>query len=173
MQDSPAAAFGPVGVVAGDFVPHARGGPDDISANTAGAPHATSVDSPSRSADTPDQKRSSADDNPSGVCSGMRGGYKPVAEDDSGSVRRPADSSGNGECSSSSSGREWKGSFSPEAPINLNVPAQRIHLYQWCCNRFPQSSMAARPRCIGLYRYSKGSRLCGVMLLTRSTRSSG
>lgn len=132
LQDSPAAAFGPVGVVAGDFVLPARGGPGDISSNTGGAPRATSVDSPSRSADTPDRKRSSADDNPSGVGSGMRGGYKPVAEDDSGSVRRPADSSGNGECSSSSSGREWKGfilsrsASKPERASPTNTPLPMV-----------------------------------------------
>ena len=132
LQDSPAAAFGPVGVVAGDFVPPARGCPDDIFANTGGVPHATSVDSPSRSADTPDQKRSSADDNPSGVGSGMRGGYKPVAEDDNGSVRRAADSSGNGECSSSSSGREWKGFIlsrnanKPESASRTNTPLPMV-----------------------------------------------
>jgi hypothetical protein len=66
-----------------------------------------------------------------------------------------------------------RGSFSPEAPINLNVPSQRIHLYQWCRDRFPESSTASSPRCIGPYRCSKRSRLCGVMLPARSTRSFG
>lgn len=82
LQDSPAAAFGPASAVADDCVPPAAGGPDDISSNTLGSPRATSADYPSRPADTPDRKRSSADDNRSGVGSGMRAGCRPVVEDD-------------------------------------------------------------------------------------------
>ncbi len=84
LQDSPAAAFGPASAVADDFVPPAEGGPGDISSSSPGAPRATFADSPSRPADTPDRKRSSADDNRSGVGSGMRAGCKPVVEDGSG-----------------------------------------------------------------------------------------
>jgi len=82
LQDSSAAAFGPASAVADDCVPPAEGGPDDISSNTLGSPRATSADSPSRPADTPDRKRSSADDNRSGVGSGMRAGCRSVVEDD-------------------------------------------------------------------------------------------
>ena len=82
MQDSPAAVFGPASAVFDGFVPPALGGPGDISSSRPDASCAISADSPSRPADTPDRKRSSADDNLSGVGSGIRGGCKPVAEDD-------------------------------------------------------------------------------------------
>ena len=82
MQDSPAAAFGPVSAVADDSIPPAEGGSDGISSNSLGSPRATFADSPSRPADTPDRKPSSADDNRTGVGSGMRAGCKSVVEDD-------------------------------------------------------------------------------------------
>ena len=56
LQDSPAAAFGLASAVSSDFVLPAEGGPDDIFSNTLGSPRATSADSPSRPADTPDRK---------------------------------------------------------------------------------------------------------------------
>ena len=126
LQDSPAAAFGPGSAVAGDFVPPAEGGPDDISSNSPGSPRATSADSPSKPAGTPDRKRSSADDNRSGVGSDMRPGCKPVVEDGSGSAEKLAGSSGNGEASSSDSGGEWKGYIlSGSARSNLNNAAKK------------------------------------------------
>ena len=97
LQDLPAAAFGRASAVSGDFVPPAQGGPDDISSNSPGERRATSADFPSRSADTPDRKQSSASDNRSGVGSGMRAGCKPPAEDDNGWAERPAGSKGNGD----------------------------------------------------------------------------
>ena len=109
LQDSPAAAFGPASTVVGDFVPPAQGGPGDISSNSLGAPGATSADSPSRPADTPDRKRSSVDGNQSDVGSGTRAGCKSVVADDNGWAEKLADSSGNGDPSSGDSRREWKG----------------------------------------------------------------
>ena len=82
LQDSPAAAFGPASAVFDGFVPPALDGPGDISSSRPGASCAISADSPSRLADTPDRKRPSADDNLSGVGSGIRGGCIPAAEDD-------------------------------------------------------------------------------------------
>ena len=116
MQDSPAAVFRPASVVSGDFVPPAPGGPGDISSNSRGSPCATSAGSPGRPADKPDRRRSSADENPSGVGSGRQAGCKPVLADDNGQVERLADSNGNCDPSSGGSRREWKGSFSLEAP---------------------------------------------------------
>jgi hypothetical protein len=84
LQDSVAAAFGPASVVADDFVPPAQGGPGDIFSNSPGAPRATSEDCPNRPADTPDRRRSFADDNRSGVGSGMRAGCKRAVQDDNG-----------------------------------------------------------------------------------------
>lgn len=97
LQDLTAAVFGCASAVSGDFVPPAGGGPGDISSNSPGASCATSADCPSRLADTPDRKRSSADDNRNGVGSGMQAGCKPVVEDDNGWAERPAGSKGNGD----------------------------------------------------------------------------
>jgi len=69
-----------------------------------GSPCATSADSPSTPAGTPDRKRSFADDNRGGVGSGMRGYRKPVVEDDKGQAERLADRTGNDDPSSGGSG---------------------------------------------------------------------
>ena len=104
LQDSPTAAFGPASAVVGDFDPPVQGGPGDISSNSSGASGATSADSPSRPADTPDRKRSSADDNQSDVGSGTWAGCKPVVADDNGWAEKLADSNGNGDPSLGGSG---------------------------------------------------------------------
>ena len=113
LQDSPAAVFRPVSAVFVDLVPPVQGGPGDISSNTPSASRATSGDCPGRPADTPDRKRSSADDNRAGVGFGMRGRRKLVVEDDNGQAERLADSSGNGDPSFGGSTGKWKGSFWP------------------------------------------------------------
>jgi len=109
LQDSPAAVFGPASAVFDGFVPPALGGPGDISSSRPDASCAISADSPSRPADTPDRKRSSADDNRGGVGAGMQAVCKPVVEDDKGQAERLADSNGNGAPSSGGSREEWKG----------------------------------------------------------------
>ena len=106
MQDSPAAVFGPASAVSDDFVLLARGGPGDISSNSQGASCATSADSPSRPADTPNRKRSSADDNCCGVGSGRQADCKPVVADGKEKAEKLADSSGNGGPSSGDSRRK-------------------------------------------------------------------
>jgi hypothetical protein len=122
--------------VFGDGIAAIRAGfESDISSNNPGSPRATSADSPSKPAGTPDRKRSSADDNRSGVGSGMRPGCKPVVEDGSGSAEKLADSSGNGEASSSDSGGEWKGYIlSGSTQSNLSNAAKKsvpIELFPW------------------------------------------
>ena len=107
LQDSPAAVFGPASAVSGDFVPPARGGPGDIFSNSQDSHCATSVDSASRPLGIPDQRRSSADDNRSGVGSGKQAGCKPVVADDKEKAEKLADSSGNGGPSSGDSRRKY------------------------------------------------------------------
>ena len=51
--------------------PPAQGDPVDISSNSPDSPCATSADSPSTPADTPDRKPPFADDNRGGVAAGM------------------------------------------------------------------------------------------------------
>jgi hypothetical protein len=109
LQDSPTAAFDHASAVPVDFVPPAQGGPGDISSNSPGAPRATSEDSPGKPVDKPDRKQSSADDNPSGVASGMRICCKPVVEGDKDHAEKLADSRGSGDPSSGGSRGEWKG----------------------------------------------------------------
>ena len=70
------------------------------------SPCATSVDSASRPLGIPDQRRSSADDNRSGVGSGKQAGCKPVVADDKEKAEKLADSSGNGGPSSGDSRRK-------------------------------------------------------------------
>ena len=145
MQDSQAAAFGPASAVGGDFDPAAQGGPGDISSNSPGAPCATSADFPSRPGDTPDRRRSSADDNRSGVGSGMRVGYKPVVEDDIGSAEKFAGSNGNGDSSLGGSRGERKGFILPGNALRLeSTPPgayQALELtaynYRILCRLFP------------------------------------
>jgi len=108
LQDSPAAAFRPVSVVFGDFVPPAQDDPGDISSNSPGAPRATSEDSPSKPVDKPDRKQSSADDNRGDVVSGNWPDCKLVVEGDKGQAKTLADSKDSGDTSSGVSGREWK-----------------------------------------------------------------
>ena len=84
MQDSPTAVFRPVSAVFGDFVPPVQGWLGGISSNSPSGSRATSGDFPGTPADTPDRRRSSADDNRAGVGSGMRGHRKLVVEDDNG-----------------------------------------------------------------------------------------
>ena len=137
LQDSPAAVFRPASAVSGDFAPPARGGPGDISSNSPGSPRATSADSPSKPAGTPDRKRSSADDNRSGVGSGRQAGCKPVVADDRGQAERLADSNGNGDPSSGGSRREWKRSFSLGAPFNLDALVKKLSAYGNFSTAFP------------------------------------
>ena len=170
MQDSPA-AFGPASAVVGDFVPPAQGGPGDISSNSPGASRATSADSPSRSVDTPDRKRSSADDNRSGVGSGMRAGCKPVVADDNGWAEKIADSSGNDDSSSAAPKEDGRHSFSLGAPLKPGRESPKIQrvvgrvftasspmqLFRATIRRQRQR---ARSPCLGS---GKGPRLCGVV----------
>ena len=87
MQDSPAGAFRPAGVVFGDFVPPAQDDPGDISSNSPRAPRATSEDSPRKPADRPDRKQSSADDSRGEVVSDNWPDCKLVVEGDKGQAK--------------------------------------------------------------------------------------
>jgi hypothetical protein len=126
LQDSSASVLGPASAVAGDFVPPAEGGPGDTSSNSPGSPCATSADSPGRPADTPDRRRSSADDNRLGVASGTRACCKPVVGDDKGLAERLVDSNGNGGRSSGGSGGEWRGFILSGSAITRECASQKI-----------------------------------------------
>jgi hypothetical protein len=108
LQDSPAGAFRPAGVVFGDFVPPAQDDSGDISSNSLRAPRATSEDSLRKPGGKPDRKQSSADDSRDDVVSGNWPDCKLVVEGDKGQAKTLADSKGSGDPSSGVSGREWK-----------------------------------------------------------------
>jgi hypothetical protein len=108
LQDSPAAAFRPVSVVFGDFVPPAQDDPGDISSNNPGEPRATFADSPRKPVDKPDRKLSSADDNRGDVVSGKWPDCKLTVEGDKDQAKTLADSRDNGDPSSGVSVRERK-----------------------------------------------------------------
>jgi len=108
LQESPAGALRPAGVVFGDFVPPALDDPGDISSNSPGAPRATSEDSPSKPVDKPDRKQFSADDSRGDAVSGNWPDCKLVVEGDKGQAKTLADSKDSGDPSSGVSGREWK-----------------------------------------------------------------
>src|SRR5258706_3057492 len=130
LQDSPASAFGLAGVVVGDFVPPAEGGPGDISSNRPGASRATSADSPSRPADTPDRKRSSVDDNRCGVGAGMQAGCKPAVADDKEQAGKLADSRCSGDPSSGGSREEWKGFILSGSATKPERASPKIQCYK-------------------------------------------
>ena len=108
MQDSPAGAFRPAGVVFGDFVPPAQDDSGDISSNSLRAPRATSEDSLRKPGGKPDRKQSSADDSRGDVVSGSWPDCTLVVEGDKGQAETLADSKDSGDPSSGVSGREWK-----------------------------------------------------------------
>ena len=75
---------------------------------------------PSRPADRPDRKRSSADDNRGDVDSDIRDDCKPVVADDKARAERLADSTGNGDPSLGGSGEEWEGFILSESAIQAS-----------------------------------------------------
>jgi hypothetical protein len=100
LQDSPAAVFGRVAAVAGDFVPPAEGGSDDIASSNPDAPGATSSDFLGKPVDKRDRKRFFADDNHGGVGIGRRAGCKRFVQGDMQRAEIPADSTDSGDLSS-------------------------------------------------------------------------
>src|SRR5437667_12897000 len=109
LEGSPICSFCSGSAVTNNFVLPARGGHGDISSNSQGSPCATSVDSPSRPADKPDRRRSSAGDNRSGVGSGRQADCTPVVADGKEKAEKLAASSGKSGPSSGGSRRGWKG----------------------------------------------------------------
>ena len=181
LQDSRTAAFGPARAVADDFVPPAQGGPGDISSNSRGSPCATSADSPSRPADTPNRKQSSADDNRSGVAFGTQPGCKLVVVDDKGAAERLADSSGNDDPPSGDSRREWKGFILSGSTLRPGRTSKKISTVgKLLSSSLPHPTPMARRlfsafngdsmtlRSIGILVPGKMSSLCGVAPFTKS-----
>jgi hypothetical protein len=181
LQDSRTAAFGPARAVADDFVPPAQGGPGDISSNSRGSPCATSADSPSRPADTPDRKQSSADDNRSGVAFGTQPGCKLVVVDDKGAAERLADSSSNDDPPLGDSRREWKGFILSGSTLRPGRASQKNQHRGETSIEFSTASHADGPQTVFRLQWRqhdssfnrdtcvrKTSSLCGVAPFTKS-----
>jgi hypothetical protein len=122
LQDSPSGAFGHGVAAAGDCVRPAQGGPGDIASSGRGAPAATSVNSPARLAGTPDRKRFSGADNRGGVAAGRGTDCTRLVANDSGQAEKLADSTGNGDHSSSGSGSECDGAILSGTTLELASP---------------------------------------------------